>query len=78
MTPGKHIFRGKLSKQTLDFAPIRAAWSALSDGRVEGYSTALPAEWAAAAVEIAAATRLIKDARNHIDGCLAEVQRVLT
>ena len=76
--PGKHIFRDQLRKHSLDFAPIRAAWFALSDGRIDGYAAALPPEWATAAADVAAAIRLIKDARDHIDACLAEVQRVLT
>jgi hypothetical protein len=78
VAPGTHIFRDKLRKLPLDFAPIRGAWSALSDSRVEGYAAALPAEWSTAAADVTAAIRLIKDARDHIDGCLAEVQRVLT
>lgn len=76
--PGAHIFRDKLRRAVLDFSPVRAAWSALSDERVEGYASALPAEWAEAAADAAAAVRLIKDARSHIDGCLTEIQRVLT
>ena len=78
VNPGAHIFRDKLRGAALNFAPIRAAWAGLSDGRVEGYASALPAEWAEAAADAAAAIRLIKDARDHIDGCLNEVRRVLT
>lgn len=78
VNPGAHIFRDKLRRAVLDFGPIRAAWAALSDGRIEGYASALPAEWASAAADAAAAIRLIKDARDHIDGCLNEIKRVLT
>lgn len=77
VNPGAHIFRDKLRRAALSFDPIRAAWAALSDGRIEGYASALPAEWAAAASDAAAAIRLIKDARDHIDGCLNEIKRVL-
>ena len=78
VNPGAHIFRDKLRRAVLDYAPIRAAWAALSDERVEGYASSLPAEWSDAAADAAAAIRLIKDARDHIDGCLTEIQRVLT
>jgi hypothetical protein len=78
VNPGAHIFRDKLRRATLNFDPIRAAWADLSDGRIDGYASGLPAEWASAAADAAAAIRLIKDARDHIDGCLNEVRRVLT
>jgi len=77
VNPGAHIFRDKLRRAALNFDPIRAAWAALSDGRIEGYASALPGEWATAAADAAAAIRLIKDARDHIDGCLNEIKRVL-
>jgi hypothetical protein len=76
--PGKHIFHDKLRKLTLDIAPLRAAWSALSDAEIDGYAAALPAEWTGAAKTVAAAIRAVKEARDHIDSCLTEIQRVLT
>ena len=76
--PGAHIFRDKLRKCARNFGPVRAAWAGLSDARIEGYASALPAEWAPAASAAASAVRLIKDARDRIDDCLAEVLRVLT
>jgi len=78
VNPGAHIFRDKLRRAALNFDPIRAAWAALSDGRIEGYASALPGEWSSAADDAASAIRLIKDARDHIDGCLNEMKRVLT
>lgn len=63
-----HIFRDKLRGAALNFDPIQAAWAALSDGRIEGYASALPGEWASAAVDVAAAIRLIKDAREQGGG----------
>jgi hypothetical protein len=77
MTPGRHIFRDKLRGQVLDFAPIRAAWAALSDGMVDGYVAALPAEWGGAAADADAAVRTIKDVRDRMEECLAEIGRVL-
>jgi hypothetical protein len=61
----------------LDFAPVRAAWAALSDGMVDGYATALPAEWAGAAADAAAAIRMIKDIRDRMEDCLTEIARIL-
>ena len=63
------IFRDKLQRAALNFDPIRAAWTALSDGRIEGYASALPGGWASAAADAAAAIRLIKDARDQLAGC---------
>lgn len=79
MPPSIHIFYSGLRKQSLDFTPIRAAWSALPDGRIDAYAAALPSAWGGAACQAAVdAIRLIKEARDNIEGCLAEVQRVLT
>lgn len=78
MSPGSHIFRDKLRGQELNFAPIRAAWAALSDGRIASYGATLPLEWAGIEASVTSAVQLIKDARDRIDDCLAEVQRVLT
>lgn len=77
VNPSTHIFRDKLRRAVLNFDPIRIAWTALSDGQIEGYASALPVEWGSAAADVTAAIRLIKDARNHIDGCLNEIKRVL-
>ncbi len=76
--PGRHIFLAGLRKQNLDFAPVRAAWSTLSDGRIDLYAASLPTVWAKAASDATDAIRLIKDARDNIDACLTEIQRVLT
>lgn len=76
--PGRHIFRDKLRKESLDFAPVRAAWMALSDMRIEGYAAAIPAEWDGVGTNVNAAVQLIKDARDHIEACIVEIRRVLT
>ena len=41
------------------------------------YGTSIPAEWAAADQAVRRALALIRDARDNIDGCLAEVERIL-
>jgi hypothetical protein len=77
-TPGFHIFRHHLKRKVLDFAPVKDSWVRLTDSRIDAYAAALPGEWAAATADVASAITLIKAARDQIDLCLAEIQRVLT
>lgn len=73
----RHIFWSELVGQQIDFGPITTAWRALSDGRLREYVDIIPKEWAIALPEINAAVRLIADARDNIDSCIAEVRRIL-
>jgi hypothetical protein len=77
-TPGFHIFRHHLRGKILDFAPIKDSWVRLANSQIDAYVAAIPAEWAAASADVASAVALIKAARDQIDLCLAEIQRVLT
>jgi hypothetical protein len=77
-TPGFHIFRAGLAGREIDFGPIRAVWAGLSDARITEYERALPGEWTGVAGTVEPALSLIRDARDRIDACLAEVKRVLT
>lgn len=77
-TPGFHIFREQLRQKSLDLVQVRGAWQTLSDLRLSEYGAAIPAEWSAASAAVQRALALIRDARDNIDDCLAEVQRVLT
>lgn len=77
-TPGCHIFRAGLMGQNVDWSAVAETWKGLSDVRLSAYENAVPIEWEAAAPQVAAAISLIKLARDHIDGCLTEIQRVLT
>ena len=76
-TPGFHIFRRKLRGENLDFSVVRESWMQLSDSQVDGYAAAIPAEWAAAAAGVSSSVDLIKEARDRIDACITEIQRVL-
>lgn len=76
-TDGAHIFRSNLQRRPLDLAPVRAAWAAISDERLEEYRRAVPLEWAAADGFVDAALSLISSVRDNIDDCLVEVGRVL-
>jgi hypothetical protein len=76
--PNFHIFRAGLIGRQIDFGQIRAAWAGLPDRRIAEYGKALPSEWTGAAIAVGPALTLIRDARDNIDACLAEVKRVLT
>jgi hypothetical protein len=78
VAPDGHVFGSKLKGQSLDFAPLRVAWSGLPDERFEGYLSALPVEWAAANDAMEAALTHLRTVRDRIDDCLAELQRALT
>lgn len=75
--PGSHIFRAGLKGAQIDYRPIRAAWSGLSDAQISAYGKAVPTEWVGAMNSVASALQLIKDARDNIDACIAEIERVL-
>lgn len=66
-----------MRRKAIDFGAIRDAWLALSDAQIVAYGTSIPAEWAAADEAVRRALALIRDARDNIDGCLAEVERIL-
>lgn len=74
---GAHIFRDALLKQSIDWSETEAAWKGLSDVRLDDYESALPPEWSAAVGSLRAAIDKIKKVRDNIDGCLAEVRRLL-
>ncbi|WP_440981748.1 HipA family kinase [Shinella sumterensis] len=76
-TPGLHIFRAGLMGRAIDYTPIRKAWIDLSDARISEYGNAVPTEWGVATKSVASALQLIKDARDNIDACITEIQRVL-
>lgn len=76
-TPGAHIFRQGLVGRDIDYGPIKSSWGTLSDAHIQSYLDALPDEWRVSPNAIESALRLIRDARDNIDGCITEVQRVL-
>lgn len=77
-TPGAHIFRTPLRRQVVDWQVVREAWQGLSDAHLADYLAVLPAEWASAGPAVGRAIEKIRNARDNIDGCISEVQRVLT
>lgn len=76
--PGRHIFLHELKGAPIDFEPTKSRWAALSDVRLREYEEAIPPEWAAARDDIDAALKLIADARDNIDACIAELGRILS
>jgi hypothetical protein len=76
-TPGLHIFRSGLKGRQINYGPIRTAWAGLLDAQISAYGNAVPAEWASATNSVASALQLIKDARDNIDACITEIERVL-
>jgi hypothetical protein len=72
------IFLNELKGAPIDFEPIKSRWAALSDVRLREYEDAIPPEWAAARDDIDAALKLIADARDNIDACIAELGRILS
>jgi len=76
--PGNHIFRAELQGRAVDYSSIRGRWRGLSDARLLTYEQATPNEWGAAKTAVKAALKLIGEARDNIDGCIKEIERVLT
>ncbi|WP_143596256.1 HipA family kinase [Tistlia consotensis] len=72
-----HIFCQHLKRRQLDFAPIKALWSALSDARLSSYRAEVPAEWDESAAAVDEALSRVRNARDNIDGIIAEAERVL-
>ena len=76
--PDAHIFRNALQGKLVDWAPIAAVWKGLSDGQLDDYEAALPPEWINALPTIRTGITKIKNARDRIDDCVVEIQRVIT
>lgn len=76
-TPGLHIFRDALRGKDVDWLPITEAWKQLSDGTISDYEAAIPVEWSGALPFVQEAINKIGNARDHIEECAIEVQRVL-
>jgi hypothetical protein len=78
-TKGAHIFRSRLRRSMIDFDAIKAAWIAITDNRLTGYKSGLPAEWMPAVVSrVQSAITLVQEARENFDACVEEIRRVLS
>jgi hypothetical protein len=56
----------------------KASWMTITDDRLAAYERSIPSEWGAAADRVKAAVSLIRDARENVDACIAEITRVLS
>ena len=78
--PGRHIFLEQLRKHArrLDFRPVRSAWAALSDQCLDGIRAEIPQEWSESLPAVDQALVRVRQARDNINGVIAEARRVLT
>ena len=72
-----HLFCRELKTHNLDFEPVRQRWSAISNDRLQEYRQAIPPEWEAAHPAVEEALDRIRNARDNLDGVIAETRRVL-
>ena len=76
-TPGKHIFVNKLKGVKIDFNQIKSSWTGLSITGIMKYSGSIPQEWAISSDEVNGILQYIIEAKDNIDGCIAETRRIL-
>ena len=72
-----HIFCRQLKRRQLDFGPLQALWSAISDARLMEYRNTIPPEWDDALPVVEEALDRIRSARDNFDGVITEIRRVL-
>ena len=72
-----HLFCRELKKRNLDFGPLRRLWSTISDDRLLEYQHAIPPEWDAVHPAVVEALDRVRNARDNLDGVIAEIRRVL-
>lgn len=72
-----HVLRDGLKGQEINWHDTIASWQSLSDEMIDGYAAALPAEWTEGLPAISQALARIKAARDRIEDCTVEVQRIL-
>ena len=75
--PDGHLSCRELKKCNLEFGPLRRRWSAISDDRLLEYRQAVPPEWDAAHAAAQEALERVRNARENLDGVIAETRRVL-
>jgi hypothetical protein len=75
--PGQHVLFSALRGRNFDLGRFEAAWGEISDERLLGYKTSLPAAWVSQPDVIDRALEHLADVRNHITQLLDEVRRVL-
>lgn len=76
-TPGQHIFRDALRGKNVDWSSITESWKQLPDETLSDYEAVIPVEWSVSLPFVQAAIEKVRNARDHIDACANELQRVL-
>lgn len=61
-----------------DFESIRDAWSSISDAELDGLLNLLPFQEGDIAVFSQSVIAYVKDVRDNIDGCIEELERILS
>ena len=74
---GAHIFYPGLKGRSLDFSPVKAVWSAVTEARLMEYRAAIPQEWSSTLPAVDNALARIAAGRDNIDGVVAEAIRIL-
>ena len=76
-----HIFcrdlKLKQKRGLLNFAPLQAIWSSISDNRLQEYRAVIPREWAAALPAVDEALKRIRNTRDNFGDVIAETRRAL-
>lgn len=74
----EHLFYAPLSGLAdLDFEAVAEGWNGLSDARFGAYDALLPEEWEAVRPALTDALDHLRQIQANMDGCLAELRRVL-
>jgi hypothetical protein len=74
--PGRHIFQSQLVGQGIDSPAIRAKWAALRDDEIDEDGAAVPVEWHEPGFVGDILTK-IRQVRDNLTGCMAELERIL-
>lgn len=75
--PDGHIFCKGLKRRDFDISVFPRIWSGVSDARLAEYRAAIPPEWSGSLPAVDRALEQIGDARDHIVGVIAEMERLL-
>lgn len=73
-----HIFIDFLKGKNVAWQPIIDKWKILTDMQLDNYISFIPQSWNSSKPRIERAINQVKNARDNIEDCTREIQRVLT
>ncbi len=76
--PGQHVLFALLRGKEVQLDRFAAAWTGVTDVRLQAYKDALPDTWAPAFPVIDQALNYLRELRDHVPAVLDEVRRVLS